>query len=614
MFEAQATSPAQSAPAAASDGASDERPGFPVDVPRVLGSVRAGWRWIAAAAALSLTVGALGARKFVHREYASELSILWEPASADGAAAAEDEARTLRTLADTVKLPINLATVRERLRVEQTLERMGRHIEVTSSTETRLIVLHGTGESPEDARRITQSTADVFLEHRRGLHRARLDEQLRTIETDAREARTALEASRARYDEFRRAHGIANLPAEQLAAIEHAARLRADADLARAEAEGESAREGALRAAARAQNPLTVLSESEQMFGATRLAETEGQLTVARSRLTGAHPALQALEAQANALRARSDSAVRTGRIIGRNPHWDAYTASAATAGAVGSSLRRREAILRSSLRETASRVDELASLDGESATLLASVTVAERHLAEVLASRARAQDAQRSPATGLRVVAAAVAPDRPSKSLRRPIIAASPVLGALIALMVLLVRGLRGGKAFTGSEVAFWLNAPVLACTDWPAKKGSLGPLVDDVREALTDTNGTTLIVGLNEAGRATARELAAKLSKKGGASQSETKKRSTSGLEVRAWDAAATGPALRRAARGVDRVLVVVESGAHVVTELRTVRERLGGIDAIACVVIGMGASLADRPDRVGSPARFERGQSEP
>ena len=31
----------------------------------------------------------------------------------------------------------------------------------------------------------------------------------------------------------------------------------------------------------------------------------------------------------------------------------------------------------------------ELASLDGESATLLASVTVAERHLAEVLASRA---------------------------------------------------------------------------------------------------------------------------------------------------------------------------------------------------------------------------------
>lgn len=608
MFDAGAQRPAQETAASAAPE-SDERPGFPVDLRSVVSSVAAGKRWIALASTLALIAGTAIAKTKVPREYASELSILWEP-SADGPA--EDEGRTLRTLADSVKLPVNLAATRERLRVQQTLDRIGRRLDVTSSTETRLIVLHGTGESPEEARSITQTMADVFIEHRASLQRARLDEQLRTIATDAREARNSLETARARYDDFRRAHGIANLPAEQLAAIEHAARLRADADLARAEAEGETAREGALRAAARAQTPLTVLSESQQMFGATQLAEVQGQLTTARARLTHAHPALQSLEAQARALRDGADDSVRTGRIIGRNPHWDAYTASAATASAVGSSLRRREEILRSSLRETAARVDELASLDGQSSTLLASVSVAERHLAEVLARQAHAEDARRAPSTGLRVVAAAVAPDRPSKSLRRVVIGASPVLGALVALMVLLVRALRGGRVMTPSEVAFWVGAPVIASSDWPAKKGSLGVLADDVRESIERTTGSTLIVALSEESRATARELAAKL-KKTDSSQNETKRRSDSGHDVRAWDGASSGPALRRAARAVDRVLIVVESGAHVMWALRAVREQLGTPAPLACVVVNLRSVFADRADRVGSAERFERGRED-
>jgi uncharacterized protein involved in exopolysaccharide biosynthesis len=607
MFDAGAQRPAQEVTASAAvEG--DERPGFPVDLRRVASSVLAGKRWIALASTATLIGGVAVAKTFVPREYASELSILWEP-SADGPA--EDEGRTLRTLADSVKLPVNLAATRERLHVTQTLDRLGRRVEVTSSTETRLIVIRGTGESPEDARAITQTVADVFIDHRASLQRARLDEQLRTLATDAREARAALETARARYDSFRRAHGIANLPAEQLAAIEHAARLRADADLARAEAEGETARESALRAAARAQPPTTVLSESQQMFGATQLAEVQGQLVTARARLTNMHPALQALEAQAQALRAGANDSVRTGRIIGRNPHWDAYTASAATASAMGSSLRRREQILRSSLRETAARVDELASLDGESSTLLASVTVAERHLAEVLARQAQAEDARRAPSTGLRVVAAAVAPDRPSKSLRRVVIAASPMLGAFVALLILLVRALRGGRVMTPSEVAFWVGAPVIASSDWPAKKGSFAALVEDVRESLHRTTGSTLIVGLSDGTQVMARELAAKLKKK--SSQNETKKRSDSGHDVRAWDGAPTGPALRRAARAVDRVIVVVESGAHTMLALRATNEQLGTPAPLACVVVNLSSMFADRADRVGSAERFERGRED-
>lgn len=628
MFAQQEPPTAAAAPAIDAEAAPEGRPGQPVDLGRVLRSVRTGWRWIFLSTIAMLVVGATLARKFVAREYTSDLSILWEPGSADGSAA-EDEGRTLRTLSDTVKLPVNLARVRERLHLTLTLERLGRRVEVTSSSETRLILLSAIGESPDEARALAQTVSDVFLEHRRTLERTRLEERVRVYETDEREARTALEAGRQRYDSFRRLHRIANLPAEQLAAIEHAARLRADADLARAEAEGEHARELSLRSAARTQSALTVLSESEQMLGAQRLADSEGALAQASARLTDAHPTLRALRAETQALRAGASTAVRTGRIVGRNPHWDEYTASATTASAVGSSLRRREELLRSSLRETAARVDELASLDGESATLLASVTVAERHLAEVLALRARAEDARRSPATGLRVVAAAVAPDRPSKSMRRPVIVLSAVLGALLSTVTLLIRGLRGGRAFSPGEVAFWLNAPVLASSEWPSTDEALAPLIDDVSEHLTRSPGTTLVLALNKSALSCAIALVDEL-----ALQSETSGRSETGQPIEARepkanktrvelrlggasqtlvvsDCASQGALVRRLARTADRVLIVVESGAQTAMDLLAMRKRLGTLQAVAAVVVNVDGAAMDGADRVGSAQRFERGE---
>jgi hypothetical protein len=255
--------------------------------------------------------------------------------------------------------------------------------------------------------------------------------------------------------------------------------------------------------------------------------------------------------------------------------------------------------------------VDELASLDGEASTLLAAVAVAERHLAEVLARQAQADDARRAPSTGLRIVAAAVAPDRPLKSLRRVVIGVSPVLGAFVALLVLLVRALHGGRVLTPSEIAFWTGAPVIASSDWPMSKSSFDTLLEDVRESIHRATGSTLIVGLNESARAMARDLATRLKKK--SSQNETKKRSDSGHNVRAWDGAPSGPALRRAARAVDRVLIVIESGAHTMLALRRVKEQLGTSAPIACVVVNLSLVFADRADRVGSAERFERGRED-
>jgi uncharacterized protein involved in exopolysaccharide biosynthesis len=609
----------------------EDRPGVPLDLGRVARSVRAGARYVGVAALVALLCGALFARRYVAREYHAQASVLWEPTpSADGATS--DEGRTLRTIADTVKLPNNLAEVRRRLLLDLTIDKLARRIEVTASTETRLLLLDASAESAEDARRLAQSLTDVFIEHQRRLEGGRIDDRLRMLASDEREARRALDETRARYDTFRRAHGVANLPAEQLAAIEHAARLRADADLARAEAEGEQAREVSLRGAAAAQTEITTLSESEQLLGAQRLADIESELAAARARMGDANPRLQVLQAQAEALRARATAAVRTGRIIGRNPLRDSYVAGAATATAVGSSLRRREELLRSSVQSTAARVTELAALDGESSTLLAAVAVAERHLAQVLTDLARIQDARRAPQTGLRVVAPPVAPELPTKSMRRVVIAVSPALGAILALLALVVRALRGGRAYSVGEVAFWVNAPVVASGRWPDDPAALDDLRDDLRMVLAPAAGTTLVVAAGERERLHVATLAAAFcgSSADGTPARPESVRNARGKNGRPKNGAAKAhtpaavwkeggrvcfeaptqvAALRRAARAADRVLVVVESGAHAAWSLAAQRRRFGRDSGIACVVVGIGAAFAEDDDRAGSCERFQR-----
>ncbi len=595
MFHANAELPAQMT----TDLSAPAKLGVALDLPRILRGIQARQRWIWIMSAVTLAAGLLLVPRFAHREFQSQVSIVWEPPATG---ASEDESRTLRTLVDSVKLPLNLAAVRVQLALKNTLEQIGRKIEVNSSEETRLIVLVGTDDSALGAQRLAQTMADVFLNHRRSLERSRLQERLQTLDLSVGEAQSTLAVVRERYDQFRDLHHIANLPAEQLAAIEHAARLRADVDVTRAEAEGESARETALRTAARSQTPFTVLSENEQLLGAQRLADTEGALAVARARLTQEHPALQALQAQAVSLRAQGESPVRTGRILGRNPHWDAYTASAANASAVGSLLRRREIILRESLQTTSLRVHELASLDGEAATLLASVTVAERHLAELLSSQSNARDAMRSPSTGLRVLAAAVAPDRPSKSHRRLLILVSPLLGAILTLVVLLLKSLDRLRMHTAEEIAFWLAAPVLAASEWPADPSAKDLLCEDLLAAIERCDARTLVVCSNEGVRSSVEKLLPSLQPK--VSQIETRGHPNSLL---VWSETLVGAGLRRATRDAKRVLLVVESGSLSILELRELRQRVSGCPAIACVVLSAGPTLAYSVDRVGASEDF-------
>lgn len=81
-------------------------------------------------------------------------------------------------------------------------------------------------------------------------------------------------------------------------------------------------------------------------------------------------------------------------------------------------------------------------------------------------------------------------------------------------------------------------------------------------------------------------------------------------SGLVCVTWDRSSGLQGLRRTARGVDAVLVVVLSGATKLTELAQVRERLGRDEGVAYLVVGASDEVARLRDRIGPVDGFLAG----
>ncbi|MGB5697219.1 MAG: hypothetical protein WBM46_16295 [Polyangiales bacterium] len=71
-------------------------------------------------------------------------------------------------------------------------------------------------------------------------------------------------------------------------------------------------------------------------------------------------------------------------------------------------------------------------------------------------------------------------------------------------------------------------------------------------------------------------------------------------------AWNGPLSGPLLRRAARLAHRVMVVVSSGMSVI-DLARVRTRLGRDEGVGYVLVNVGQTYVDLPDRVGPVEEF-------
>lgn len=677
MYEVDPTSVEEASASPAPAGAG--RPGAPADPRRLWLRVRGGRRWIGGALVLGLVLAQPVARWLAPYEYLATTTVVWAPPPGMGAASAEAE-RELRTMVDQIELPANLAKVRRRLHLRDPIAVVGSYIEVLDFDQaSNVITVAGRADAPRAAARLANTAVDVFLEYRRGLEGARRREAVRALEADLQRARAELAGARRRHDAFRAEHGITDLSLDTQQAIEHAAEMRAQADLARAETAAEEARTKALSGEVRRLAPTsvteTVIEQPQEVPGQDRLRQARLELAEARTRYTPDHPALEQLEARVRSLEGAAERpegpATSSDRVVTTNPQYEALMGTLVGSAAQRDVAARRQRQLQKLAQAAEESLRRLSAIEGQASSLLAAQRVAEAHVAEIETLRARAADQARQPSAGLDVLARAAPPESPTSRVGRVITAAAIPLGGTLAVVLLLLGGaLRGLRAWTAREVAYWGRGPVVGSSLWPRAQDALGDLLAELEDVTPDAQGATLVVGATQGDTDLARDLAGVLQgfyawpgapvsseapaddepsatpgtykivdaarkaqkkrRKGGREHSARVESSSRALSMfrrgdlaretaerampdgprsayQAWEGPTSGPVLRRACRLADRVLVVVRSGSLSFSELGKMPVRLGREDGIGYLVVNLRYELTTCPDRAGPVAEF-------
>ncbi|WP_437960425.1 hypothetical protein WME76_12810 [Sorangium sp. So ce119] len=587
-------------PPSASGAAPDPaRPGTPVEPARVLRALRRSARALALAAALSGVAGAAIAATLVKREFEAGVVLVWEQA-----VGRDEAAHELQTVLDSVKIPKNLEKVRERLRLQTPIEVIGQRVSTVSSSESKVVTIKARAEAPELAARLTDTVVEVFFENRLENARERLREQAESQQKAVAAARDAVAAARKAYDELRAAHGIADLPGETQAAIEQAARIRTEGELARVEMEAEEARLESLRKVATRESPTAVLSESEILPDSQKLAQARADLVALRAQLAPEHPRVQALEAQVASLEQRvaeSPPPMTAGRIVGRNPQWETAREGLTHAAAQRDAAMKKRQTYAELAAAAESFVARLSKIEGEASALLSALHLAEQQLAERRERLGRTEDAIRAPSVGFRVLSPARAPTFPVKSRRALVAIVVPLLGLLGATFAALARAVWGLRAHVGTELAFWGRGPVVATSTWPRDPEALDDLAADLGDAWRGSSGTTLVAGFGEVEARHVGPLLERLARGPAGAGAPP------GPQIRALAFDQALPALRRAARRAARVLVLVEAGKRSGPDLGGIATRLGRSDGIGFVLLGVAPELVALPDHVGDTRAF-------
>jgi hypothetical protein len=164
---------------------------------------------------------------------------------------------------------------------------------------------------------------------------------------------------------------------------------------------------------------------------------------------------------------------------------------------------RRRQETYERLEQDARDRLTQLSSVEGEASALLASVRVAEGHVADVEAELARSQDQVRGASPGFRIVAPALMPEEPERSYRKPVAVGLPLVVVLLVLLVLVGIELKGLKVKTANELAYWGRAPVVATTTWPNKSGELAPMIYELSEAASRAGGRTVVIAASQLDR---------------------------------------------------------------------------------------------------------------
>ena len=615
------------------------RPGRPIDPYRVMRALWRGKIFFLVAGVVGCILG-YGIAKFVMpRTYESHTSMLYEGFTEETGMPA---IREMRTMVDSVKLATNLEIVKKKVNFDGRLSSLSRNISVSFENESDLITILARSDSATNAAQLANTVVLVFLDHQKLTETQRRVDTVRAIESDIKSSTETLGKARSNYDDFRKENGISDLPAERQQAISAAAELRASADRAKAEAASQVALLASLKEIS--ESKTVVVKAKNAGTIKPQLAAAKAELVGLRAQLTPDHPRVQAAEQRVKSLKAQLNNT-------------ESVTASGNT-----SDVRKRirqarlardvalqqETQFRKMADDAQGRLTTLSEAEGDASTLLAAVSVAEARIKTLNTDLAKARDQARKATSGFRVVSPAVVPIDPQGSKKRWAVAAGvPVLLVLFALFALLFKEFKGLRLRSPAEVAFWGKGPVIGSTTWPADQAALDDLVHELDDYAPDADGTMLVVGCRDDEKDLAEELSARLNRdqyeptvllgrdEGSIRPSLPPPQGTGpyaavtgtalakpapevvmpsalsdeppGAVAEAWHGPSVGPAVRRAARLADRVLVIVYAGTMGAFELAKLPTRLGRDAGIGYLLVGLSEEQIADGDRAGEVEEF-------
>ncbi|WP_236605313.1 GumC family protein [Sandaracinus amylolyticus] len=470
---------------------------------------------------IGVVVGVVLAKFVIKHNYDSSASMRFEgvqPLAEGAEASSQDVRRDLPSRLESLRRDEVLREVRHRMGMDPVpLAALQNLFENTQDAEAGLVTITAHSTTPEEAARFANTIVDTFIEYQLGARRREIETEIANLDGRIVAARQELDGTRSRYDAFRTEHGVTDLTTEQEAALEQAADLRAEADLAAAEIASLEARVRELREEVRRQPRMQVVSSQSESVDQTELARAEAHLEQLRGQLSEDHPRFQVADRQVRALRerVRSGGGSKVGSVsMGASSTFETAATALATASADLEAARQRSVQLQRLAQEAQQRVAAFSAIEGDATALLADVQVKQTLLNNLQNHRARLQNMIENPDTGFRVIARAVAPESAAPSKRKYYVAAGvPLALVLLVLVVVVGRELRGLKLHTASEISFWGNGPVVGTTTWPRDPSAAGDLVADMDDFVPKSTGTMLVVGATEHEMPLATELAKQL-----------------------------------------------------------------------------------------------------
>jgi hypothetical protein len=556
-----------------------------------------------------------------------------------------------------------LREIREELGFDSTLTSLAAWIDYEIDFRSRTMSFTVSGETGEDAAEYARVVTDVFMAYHQERQSRRIEAKMartgKRIEAAEEEAKEARDL----YNTFRETHGIADLSTEQHSMVTSAAALRADSELAVSEIRALEARARSLEAqlASTSKTSFVVGGASPERAIYNSLRQ---ELASARATLSPEHPRVQALQQQVNQLgsqlRAGGNTSSAGDGLIGVNATYQAVEGQLRESKSNLAALRERQKGLNRIADKAQHRIEAFSDIEGEATALIAEVKVSEALVGGLRRTEAALEDVLHDPPSGFLVVDPGGVPEYPAKDkMKMAVFLVIPMLSVVLALCIVFRREFQGLWVSTPVEVAFWGNGPVLATTSWPNDPQGLNELVAGLDDFVPYAKGNLLVVGGSSNESHIAIELAGRLHDDwllmderaaapsaaerprteraplqtpppsgpypiGGAGTAsvalallpsvppgEAMRRTNpnSDFRLEAWDGPYEGPALRRAARIADRIVVLVRSGAMSAIELNGIQKRVGRQRGIGYIVVGLPSEFGTLPDRVGDVAGFWR-----